>query len=72
MISPSGPDNEADQSMMMATQMTAPGAPPDMKKAYKEEWEALEVNFIFLIFIYFSNFYLFSSFLFIFLIFTDF
>ena len=38
-----GPDNEADQSMMMATQMTAPGAPPDMKKAYKEEWEALEV-----------------------------
>ncbi|KAL5272895.1 hypothetical protein ACHWQZ_G000908 [Mnemiopsis leidyi] len=39
-----GPDNEADQSMMMATQMTAPGAPPDMKKAYKEEWEALEVR----------------------------
>ena len=30
--------------MMMATQMTAPGAPPDMKKAYKEEWEALEVT----------------------------
>ena len=42
-ISCTGPDNEADQSMMMATQMTAPGAPPDMKKAYKEEWEALEV-----------------------------
>lgn len=41
---PPGPDNEADQSMMMATQMTAPGAPPDMKKAYKEEWEALEVG----------------------------
>ena len=32
--------------MMMATQMTAPGAPPDMKKAYKEEWEALEVTLL--------------------------
>ena len=30
----------------MATQMTAPGAPPDMKKAYKEEWEALEVTLL--------------------------
>ena len=31
--------------MMMATHMTAaPGAPPDMKKAFKEEWEALEVS----------------------------
>lgn len=41
-----GPDNEADSSRMMAQQMMAApaGAPPDMKKAYKEEWEALEVR----------------------------
>jgi len=39
-----GQDNEADQSKMMQQMTATPGAPPDMKKAYRDEWEALEVR----------------------------
>eukprot|EP00116_Pleurobrachia_bachei_P008343 sb/3468605/ len=39
-----GEDNEADQSKMMQQMTATPSAPPDMKKAYKDEWEALEVR----------------------------
>ena len=39
-----GEDNEADQSKMMQQMSATPGSPPDVKKAFKEEWEALEVS----------------------------
>jgi len=38
-----GEDNEADQSKMMQQMTATPGAPPDPKKAFKEEWEAIEI-----------------------------
>jgi len=41
-----GHDNAADQTRMMADQMTGPaaGMPPDPSKAFKAEWEALEIS----------------------------
>ncbi|VDN11030.1 unnamed protein product [Dibothriocephalus latus] len=39
-----GSDNAADQTTMMQEQVMAPTqAPPDMQKAFKAEWEAVEV-----------------------------
>ncbi|KAL7063921.1 hypothetical protein AAHC03_05449 [Spirometra sp. Aus1] len=39
-----GSDNAADQTTMMQEQVMAPTqAPPDMQKAFKSEWEAVEV-----------------------------
>ncbi|VDM03832.1 unnamed protein product [Schistocephalus solidus] len=39
-----GSDNAADQTTMMQEQIMAPTqAPPDMQKAFKAEWEAVEV-----------------------------
>lgn len=40
-----GQDNAADQSRIMQDQMTGPamGMPPDPSKAFKAEWEALEI-----------------------------
>lgn len=40
-----GQDNAADQSRIMQDQMTGPamGMPPDPTKAFKAEWEALEI-----------------------------
>ncbi|ELU12104.1 hypothetical protein CAPTEDRAFT_175793 [Capitella teleta] len=41
-----GQDNAADQTRMMQDQMTgaAMGMPPDPSKAFKAEWEALEIS----------------------------
>jgi len=41
-----GHDNAADQTRMMQDQMSGPamGMPPDTSKAFKAEWEALEIS----------------------------